>query len=79
MLTSTISSQGQTTVPKAVRDALDLASQAVILWQPEADGFRVRRLVPEDGAELRSFPLPKGMKVAREAIVAALHAEREGR
>jgi antitoxin PrlF len=42
-MTSTISSKGQITVPKAVRDRLGLRPGTTVVFEPTADGVLLRK------------------------------------
>jgi AbrB family looped-hinge helix DNA binding protein len=46
-----ITSKGQITIPKAVRDQLGARTGDVLLFVPENGGFRIEKLVPEDPFE----------------------------
>jgi AbrB family looped-hinge helix DNA binding protein len=45
-MTSTVTSKGQTVVPKALRDRLNIKSGATLDWQEEGQSMRVIRLEP---------------------------------
>jgi antitoxin PrlF len=71
MIESTITDKGQTTVPKKVREALNLKPRQRLQWDLSADGSAVMR--PEPSAldlfgslkSTRKFP---GMKEEKAAI-----------
>ncbi len=51
-----ITAKGQTTVPREIRDALNVRPGDVILWEPLSDGrVEVRRAQPMDIAYLRAL------------------------
>jgi AbrB family looped-hinge helix DNA binding protein len=51
-----ITAKGQTTVPREIRDALNVKPGDVILWEPMGDGrVEVRRAQPMDVAYLRAL------------------------
>ncbi len=50
MQTSKLSSKGQVTLPKAVRDALGVQPGDLIAYEVEGDTVRLRRLEPFDAA-----------------------------
>ena len=62
---STLTSKGQTTVPKPIREQLRLEAGAEMDWTLEADGTVTLRPAtgPENPflASLGAFPLPAGM------------------
>lgn len=43
-MTSTVTSKGQTVVPKALRERLDIKSGATLDWQEEGQSLRVMKL-----------------------------------
>lgn len=50
---SKLTANGQTTIPKAVREALHLKEGDVLEFEVERDGARIRKVAPEDLAYLR--------------------------
>ena len=52
--TSRITSKGQTTIPRAVREKLSLRPGDVIVYEIEDDGVRLRKQRPLDLAYLRA-------------------------
>ncbi len=50
MLTSKLSSKGQVTLPKEVRDKLGAAPGDVILYEVEGSTVQIRRIDPVDAA-----------------------------
>ena len=66
---STVTSKGQTTIPKSIRDRLHLNQGAEIDWNVEDDGstLTVRLAAAQENpfqALVGAFPLPAGMDVA---------------
>jgi AbrB family looped-hinge helix DNA binding protein len=45
-MTSTVTSKGQTVVPKALRDRLNIKSGATLDWQEDGKSLRVIKLEP---------------------------------
>jgi AbrB family looped-hinge helix DNA binding protein len=52
--TSRITSKGQTTIPRAVREKLSLRPGDVLIYEFDRDDVRVRKQVPLDVAYLRA-------------------------
>lgn len=76
---STLTSKGQTTVPKRIREQLHLEVGAEVDWTLQADGTVILRPVtgPENPflASLGAFPLPAGLST--EAFMEDLRGPRE--
>jgi AbrB family looped-hinge helix DNA binding protein len=45
-MTSTVTTKGQTVVPKEVRTRFEIEPGTTLDWQPEGDSIRVVKLVP---------------------------------
>lgn len=53
---SKITAKGQTTVPRKIREAVQISAGDLIAWEVEKDGgIRVRRIDPVDVAYLRGL------------------------
>lgn len=50
---SKLTTKGQTTIPRAVREALALKDGDVLEFEVEKDAVRIRKVAPEDLAYLR--------------------------
>jgi antitoxin PrlF len=50
---SKLTAKGQTTIPRAVREALQLKESDLLEFQLEKDAVRIRNAAPEDLAYLR--------------------------
>ncbi|WP_216327803.1 AbrB/MazE/SpoVT family DNA-binding domain-containing protein [Deinococcus aestuarii] len=75
---STVTSKGQTTIPKAIRERLHLDAGAEIDWHVEGETIVVRLARPADNpfaAFLGVFPLPDGQTTAE--IVKQVRGERD--
>ena len=76
---STVTSKGQTTIPKRIRDALRLQEGTQIDWRLEADDtLTVHLLSPSHDpfdAALGAFPLPEGEDVA--GVLEMVRGERD--
>ena len=81
MTTSTITHKGQTTVPKAVRDALGMKPRQRLQWDLAADGSAIVRPEPSALALFgslkshRKFPGLKEEKAALRQAVASRHSK----
>ncbi len=53
--TSRISSKGQTTVPKEIRDALNIDSGDLIQYEIDGNVIRIRRIDSEENIWLKSI------------------------
>lgn len=78
MLESTLTSKGQTTVPRMVRDALGIKPQEQLLWDIAKDGSVTVRPKPSAlslfGSLRSSVPFP-GIREEKEAARAAMARE----
>ena len=77
---STVSSKGQTTVPKEIRDRLHLSKGQAIRWVLDAEHGTVNVARPEQAvnpflAALCKYPLPEG--VTTEAWMAEIRGVRD--
>ena len=52
--TSRITSKGQTTIPRAIREKLSLKPGDVLVYELDEDEVRLRKLAPLDVAYLRA-------------------------
>lgn len=62
-----ITSQGQVSVPAAVRAWLGLAPGETMEWTQEADSFRVRRAVKHSTQQVHAALFPEGLP-ARQTL-----------
>jgi AbrB family looped-hinge helix DNA binding protein len=53
--TSTITSKGQTTLPREVREALSLKPGDQVVYEIEAGAVMIRKLAPLDAAYMRAL------------------------
>lgn len=75
MLTSTVTSKGQTTIPKSIRKRFKLYPGTRIEFLVRADGTLTVRPASLDGRELRSVLTPsRRARVSLEAMEAAIAA-----
>ena len=78
MVQATLTSKGQITLPKSLRDALGLTAGDKVLFTAEGDGFRLAR-VSRDARELKGFfagRRAKPLTVAQMRAAAARGAAR---
>jgi len=71
MATATVTSKGQVTIPKAIREALGIQEKSRLLFVIEGDSVRVapigRRSLAELAGSIRVDPSWPGMAAARKA------------
>jgi len=76
--TSTVTTKGQTTVPKSVRDRLNLTEGTQMDWDVTDDAIIVVRIVQREANPFLAFlgaaPLPDGM--SSEELMTELRGER---
>jgi len=76
--TSTVTTKGQTTIPKVVRDRMNLTEGTRIDWEVTEEGIIVIRIVQREVNPFLAFlgaaPLPDGM--SSEALMTELRGDR---